>query len=178
MFLKTQRLAFRRLCSDDFDNLCKILQDEKAMYAYEHAFSYEEVKEWLDKQLARYRIYGFGLWAVTLRETGEFIGQCGLTVQNTDQGQALEIGYLFRREFWHCGYATEAAQACKKFAFETLGAKEVCSIIRKNNLPSRRVAERNGMTVKGEFVKHYYGMDMPHLIYSATNERAGNKNGN
>lgn len=178
MFLKTQRLAFRRLRSDDFDNLCKILQDEKAMYAYEHAFSDEEVKEWLDKQLARYRIYGFGLWAVTLRETGEFIGQCGLTVQNTDQGQALEIGYLFRREFWHCGYATEAAQACKKFAFETLGAKEVCSIIRKNNLPSRRVAERNGMTVKGEFVKHYYGMDMPHLIYSATNERAGNKNGN
>ena len=164
MFLKTQRLAFRRLRSDDFDNLCKILQDEKAMYAYEHAFSDEEVKEWLDKQLARYRIYGFGLWAVTLRETGEFIGQCGLTVQNTDQGQALEIGYLFRREFWHCGYATEAAQACKKFAFETLGAKEVCSIIRKNNLPSRRVAERNGMTVKGEFVKHYYGMDMPHLI--------------
>lgn len=178
MFLKTQRLAFRRLRSDDFDNLCKILQDEKAMYAYEHAFSDEEVKEWLDKQLARYRIYGFGLWAVTLRETGEFIGQCGLTVQNTDQGQALEIGYLFRREFWHCAYATEAAQACKKFAFETLGAKEVCSIIRKNNLPSRRVAERNGMTVKGEFVKHYYGMDMPHLIYSATNERAGNKNGN
>ena len=177
MFLKTQRLDFRRLCRDDFDNLCKILQDEKTMYAYEHAFSDDEVREWLDKQLARYRIYGFGLWAVTLRETGEFIGQCGLTMQNTDEVQVLEIGYLFRREFWHCGYASEAAQACKKFAFETLGAKEVCSIIRENNLPSRRVAERNGMTVKRRFVKHYYGMDMPHLIYSVRNEKAGNKHG-
>lgn len=163
----TERTFLRRLTEDDFDNLCKILQDEKAMYAYEHAFSDEEVHAWLDKQLGRYERYGFGLWAVCLKENGEFIGQCGLTMQETPDGEVLEIGYLFCREFWHLGYATECAVACKKYAFDVLKADKVYSIIRDNNIPSRRVAERNGMTVCGEFTKHYYGMDMPHLVFKA-----------
>ena len=59
----------------------------------------------------------------------------------------------------------EAARACKQCAFETLGLPAVYSIIRENNLPSRRVAERNGMRVVGTLVKHYYGFAMPHLVY-------------
>lgn len=77
----------------------------------------------------------------------------------------LEVGYLFRMEFWHHGYALEAAAACRDYAFEKLGAEAVYSIIRENNGPSRAVAERNGMTVCGSIVKHYYGLDMPHLLY-------------
>lgn len=168
-FIETERLYLRRLTEGDFKNLCTILKDEKAMYAYEHAFSDEEVKAWLDKQLLRYQIYGCGLWAVILKETGEFVGQCGLTVQPTDREKVLEIGYLFRRDCWNNGYATEAAAACKRFAFEKLGAKEVYSIVRDTNLASRRVAEKNGMTIKYSFVKHYYGKDMPHFAYSVTN---------
>lgn len=169
MIIETDRLYMRRLTENDFESLCKILQDEKCMYAYEHAFSDEEVKDWLNKQLVRYRIYGFGLWAVVLKESGELIGQCGITVQHTDRESVMEIGYLFRRDCWNKGYCTEAAIACKNFAFEKLGTKEVCSIIRDNNMPSRRVAEKNGMTVKYSFVKHYYGVDMPHLVYSVKN---------
>ena len=96
------------------------------------------------------------------------IGQCGLTMQSWGERQVLEIGYLFQRSYWHQGYATEAAIACKEYAFEKLGAEEVFSIIRDTNLASQNVAKRNGMTVRGSFVKHYYGIDMPHLVYAVT----------
>ena len=83
--------------------------------------------------------------------------------------EVLEIGYLFRKDAWHQGYATEAAMACKAYAFETLRAERVCSIIRDTNLASQRVAQRNGMTVVDSFVKHYYGIDMPHLVFEVKN---------
>ena len=167
VILETERLYLRELNENDFDALCKIMQDEETMYAYEGAFSDKEARDWLDRQLSRYRENGFGLWAVVLKETGEVIGQCGLTIQPWKNEQVLEIGYLFQRKFWHKGYASEAAAACKKYAFEVLKADEVCSIIRDTNLPSQRVAERNGMTKKDAWTKHYRGVDMPHFRFVA-----------
>lgn len=164
--IETERLYLREMQQDDFPSLCKILQDKDVMYAYEHAFSDAEVQAWLDKQRHRYCELGFGLWAVILRETDEMIGQCGLTMQDYCGSQLLEIGYLFQKAFWHCGYATEAAIACKNYAFATLNADKVCSIIRDNNIASQNVAKRNGMTVIGSFIKHYYNIDMPHLLFS------------
>lgn len=167
VILETKRLLLREMNESDFDALCKILCDEETMYAYEGAFSNEEVQEWLDRQLSRYREFGFGLWAVVLKETGMMIGQCGLTMQPWKNAEVLEIGYLFQRRFWHNGFATEAAIACKKYAFEVLKADEVCSIIRDTNIPSQRVAERNGMTKKDAWTKHYRGVDMPHFRFVA-----------
>ncbi len=168
--LETDRLYLRELNQGDFDSLCKMLKDPEVMYAYEHGFSDEEVQEWLDRQIRRYQDYGFGLWAVIEKSSGELIGQCGLTMQDCDGKEVLEVGYLFRKDYWHQGLATEAAVSCKEYAFETLHAEEVYSIIRENNIPSQKVALRNGMTVRGKFTKHYYGMDMPHLIYSVKRE--------
>ncbi len=164
--IETERLGLRELTSDDFDSLCRILQDDEVMYAYEGAFSDAEVREWLDRQTGRYREYGFGLWAVVHKATGEVIGQCGLTMQMWHDRQLLEVGYLFRRDFWHKGYATEAARACMDYACNVLHAGSVCSIIRDTNVPSRKVALRNGMTATGEtMTKHYRGVDMPHILY-------------
>lgn len=163
--LETERLLLREMGQGDFADLCEILQDKETMYAYEHAFSDEEAREWLNRQLDRYKNDGFGLWAVILKSSGEFVGQCGITWQDIDGETVPEIGYLFKRKYWHKGYATEAAQGCKKYAFGTLGFDRVYSIIRDNNYASQRVAERNGMRVVKTFVKHYYGMDMPHLVY-------------
>ncbi|WP_295219532.1 GNAT family N-acetyltransferase [Ruminococcus sp.] len=167
MILETKRLSLREMTQNDFASLCKILQDEKVMYAYEGAFSNEEVQEWLDRQLSRYESYGhrFGLWAVILKETGDMIGQCGLTIQPWKDRKVLEIGYLFRQDCWHKGYATEAAKACKEYAFTTLHVDEVCSIIRDTNLPSQRVALRNGMKSVDTWTKHYRGVDMPHVLF-------------
>lgn len=80
MILKTERLYLRELTQSDFEALSRILQDEKTMYAYNGAFSDEETQDWLDRQIGRYRQYGFGLWAAVRREDDELIGQCGLTM--------------------------------------------------------------------------------------------------
>lgn len=136
------------------------------MYAYEGAFSDSETREWFERQINRYKEYGFGLWAVILKETNEMIGQCGLTMQDSGNSQVLEIGYLFQKAFWHKGYATEAAIACKEYAFQNLNANEVFSIIRDSNIRSQNVAIRNGMKIVDSFIKHYRGVDMPHYLYS------------
>ena len=167
MILETERLALRELRQSDFPALCLILQDAEVMYAYGHAFDDAETQGWLDKQLQRYRETGVGLWAADLKETGEMIGLCGLIVQDCDGEQVLEIGYFLQKAHWHRGYATEAAMACKRYAFEVLDASEVCSIIREDNTASRNVAIRNGMTVRKRYLKHEgYGMGLPHLVFS------------
>ncbi|WP_160687667.1 GNAT family N-acetyltransferase [Clostridium sp. C2-6-12] len=169
MVLETKRLALREMTQGDFTALCKILQNEDVMYAYEGPFSSNEVQGWLDKQLGRYKEYGFGLWAVVLKETGEMIGQCGLSMQDYNGGKLMEVGYLFQKEHWHHGYASEAAIACKEYAFDKLKAKEVYSIIRDTNISSQNVAIRNGMTCIEKFIKHYRGLDIPHFLFSIKN---------
>lgn len=152
MIFETERLYLREMNQSDFKALSKILQDE-------------EVQEWLDRQISRYHKWDFGLWAVVLKETDEMIGQCGLTMQLWKDKEVLEIGYLFQRKYWHRGYATEAAKACKKYAFEVLDANEVCSIIRDTNVASQNVAVRNNMVVVDRWTKHYRGVAMPHNRY-------------
>lgn len=168
MILETKRLMMRELTPSDDTALCGILQDPEVMYAYNGAFDDEEVQSWLDRQLNRYEEYNhqYGLWAVILKETGDLIGQCGLTVQPWKEQHFLEIGYLFRKDCWHRGYATEAAIACREYAFSALHAEEVVSIIRDSNIPSQNVARRNGMIPIDTWVKHYRGVDMPHILFS------------
>lgn len=95
------------------------------------------MQEWLDRQISCYQKWNFGLWSVI----------------------------LINRRYWHNGYATEAAKACKRYAFEELDAEEVCSIIRDTNTASKNVAIRNGMTVRDSWIKHYKGVDMLHYRY-------------
>ncbi|QAA32266.1 GNAT family N-acetyltransferase [Clostridium manihotivorum] len=170
MVLETERLVLREMTQPDFPALCKILQDDDVMYAYEGAFSIDEVQVWLDRQIERYKEFGFGLWAVVLKETGLMIGQCGLSMQPYNGDKVLEVGYLFQKEYWHHGYASEAAIACKEYAFDKLKAKEVYSIIRDTNIPSQNVAIRNGMTCVGKFIKHYRGVNVPHYLFCANRD--------
>ena len=170
MTLETERLLLREMTQADYPALAEIMQDREAMFAYEHAFSDEETQAWLNRMLERYRTDGFGLWAVVLKTSGEMIGQCGLTRQDVSGREVLEIGYLFQRKHWKQGYAIESARACKAYAFDTLHANEVYSIVRDNNVASMNVAIRNGMTIRCRFIKHYYGIDMPHFAFSIREE--------
>jgi len=151
----------------DYPALAAILQDEQTMYAYEGAFNDEETQNWLDRQLKRYNEDSFGLWAVILKENGQMIGQAGISWQDVDGERVPEIGYLFNRAYWGKGYATEAASACKKYAFDKLNFDEIHSIVRDVNIPSMNVAIRNGMTIRKRTVRHYRGLDMPHYVFSA-----------
>ncbi|WP_374222179.1 GNAT family N-acetyltransferase [Microbacterium esteraromaticum] len=170
MILSTPRLALRELTADDLPALRAILQDADTMRAYEGAFDEPMVQAWLARMHDRYREDGFGLWAVELRETGEMIGQCGLTMQHILDQDVIEVGYLFQRAFWHRGYAVEAAAACRDHAFDVLGAERVYAQIRDTNIASMNVAIRLGMTVRGRFIKHYRGVEMPHLAFAVDHD--------
>ncbi|MCW2289390.1 RimJ/RimL family protein N-acetyltransferase [Leucobacter luti] len=164
--LTTARLSLREMTRDDMPALRAILQDPETMVAYEGALADSEVGAWLTKNLTRYATDGFGLWAVELRSSGEVIGQCGITWQEIAGERVLEVGYLFNRAHWHLGYATEAAAACLDYAFETLLAHRVYAQVRDTNTASARVAERLGMTARTRFVKHYRGVEMPHIAFA------------
>lgn len=172
--IETRRLLLREMTPDDYPALCRILQDEKVMYAYNGAFSDKESMDWLQRQLARYGEWGYGLWAVVLKETGEMIGQCGITRQIWNGQEMLEVGYLLQYAYWHRGFATEAAQACIGYAFRELHAGTVCSIIRDTNIASQHVAMRCGMKrACGVMVKHYRGAEMPHWLFTVRERNSG-----
>lgn len=166
MIIETERLILREMTEADLPALRRTLTDPQTMIAYAHSFSEAECAAWLAKNLTRYATDGFGLWAVIRRTDGQFIGQCGLTRQDFNGNQVVEIGYLLERRFWHQGYAIEAARATKAYAFDQLAVPRVWSIIRDTNLASMNVAIRNGMVVRGQMVKHYYGIDMPHIGFA------------
>jgi [ribosomal protein S5]-alanine N-acetyltransferase len=144
--LETQRLLLREMTPNDRDALHAVIGDPENMIWYAHAFSLPEVEEWIARQQARYPS-GTGLLGLVLKETGALIGDCGPVWQEVDRGPELEIGYHVHRAWQGRGLATEAAQAVRDYAFTALGVDQVLSLIRPGNLPSRRVAEKNGMTL-------------------------------
>ena len=151
---------------NDSGDLSEILQNPRVMHAYEHDFSDTDVQIWLERQMERYRKYGFGLWAIILKSTNEMIGQAGLTMQPYKNTEVLEIGYLLKKNFWHCGYAKEAALGCKRYAFEHLKKDKVYSVIKADNFSSIKVAESIGMSKEDEFITRYYSGNMLHFLYS------------
>lgn len=172
IILQTERLQLRELEQSDFRDLAEMLQDPEVVYAYGHDFTDQDVMIWLERQNMRYQKYGFGLWAVILKSTGAWIGQAGLTMQPYQGSEVLEVGYLFKKKFWHCGYAVEAAKGCKDYAFHQLNKNKVSSIIKADNYASIRVAEKLGMKKEAEFIARYYNGDMLHFLFSVEKDPA------
>ena len=162
--ITTERLALRRLSLDDFDAVRRIHSDPEVMWVYGGVFSEQQTREWIQRNLDRYERDGVGFFAITLKSSSELIGCGGIIMQETDQGIEPEVGYQMRRDQQGNGYATEMARACMDYAFGTLKADHIISLIRPDNMPSRRVAEKNRLTVDREMTFH----DMPHVVYRLT----------
>jgi RimJ/RimL family protein N-acetyltransferase len=145
--LETRRLLLRHLRPDDLDAMYAYLGDANTMVHYPAPFSRDFVKEGIAKNLERYRKHGYGLFGVELKATSHLIGDCGLVWQDLEGGEGLEVGYHFNRHFWGHGYAPEAAKACIDLAFAKAGVDHVISLIRPENVASRRVAEKNGLRI-------------------------------
>jgi RimJ/RimL family protein N-acetyltransferase len=150
--IETERLALRRMKMSDLDELMGIFSDPVAMRYYPATKGRDEAEAWVRWTLESYREHGFGQWVATLKDSGEFAGQCGLTVQEVEGKEEVEIGYLFLRRFWGRGLATEAAIAVRDYGF-ALGYRRLVSIIDPGNLASRRVAEKTGLTLEKVAIK-------------------------
>jgi len=146
--LETKRMVLRRMEMADVDDLMGIFSDPVAMCYYPGTKSRKEAEEWVRWTLESYRDRGFGQWVAVLKSSGEFAGQCGLTVQEVEGKNEVEIGYLFLRRYWGRGLATEAASAARDHGFDQLGYERLVSLIDPGNLASRRVAEKVGLALE------------------------------
>lgn len=167
MTIQTDRLILREMTPDDFDALYAVLADSDIMQHYPYAFDEARVRRWIDRNLERYEKDGFGLWAVVLKETGEMIGDCGITMQNIHGTLLPEIGYHIRRDQQRRGYASEAAAACIQYAFRKYDFPAVYSYMKYTNVASYSTAMKNGM----RFIEEYPDPDNTFTrVYAITRE--------
>ena len=149
--LETDRLFLREMNMDDFDALYQVLADSEIMQHYPYTFDEKRVRDWIERNMNRYLKDGFGLWAVCLKDTGEMIGDCGLTLQNIEGEMLPEIGYHIRRDKQHNGYAKEAAKGVLEWAKENTDYPALYSYCKYTNLPSIKTAEAIGMKFDREY---------------------------
>jgi RimJ/RimL family protein N-acetyltransferase len=159
--LTTERLILRAFRDDDLDAYAEICADPEVMRYLGDGKTLSRAEAW--RQMAfivgHWQLRGFGLWALEETESGRFIGRAGLLQPEGWPG--FEVGWTLGRASWGKGYATEAAREALRYAFEVLDRDHVISLIRPDNHPSIRVAERLGEQLEGE-VEFFGG---PTLIY-------------
>ncbi|MBP5310577.1 MAG: GNAT family N-acetyltransferase [Lachnospiraceae bacterium] len=151
IILETDRLFLREMNIDDFDALYKVLADRDIMQHYPYTFDEKRVSDWIERNMNRYRDNGFGLWAVCLKDTGEMIGDCGLTLQNIEGEMLPEIGYHIRADHQRKGYAKEAAAAVRDWAFTNTDYPALYSYCKYTNVGSYKTAESIGMHFEKEY---------------------------
>ena len=170
MILETERLFLREMTMDDFDALYAVLSDAEIMQHYPYSFDEERVRSWIARNMDRYKNDGFGLWAVCLKDTGEMIGDCGLTLQNIEGTMLPEIGYHIRRDQQRKGYAKEAAMAVRDWAFQNTEHSALYSYCKITNVGSFKTAESIGMHFEKEYeeeankITHESGLRTDDLI--------------
>jgi RimJ/RimL family protein N-acetyltransferase len=163
MIFETERLFFRHITNNDSNELMKILGDPEVMrFSVCGAEDHTGVQKFIDNTLKRYRRDGLAQWAVILKKTEAFIGECGISVQEVDGVKEFEIGYRLNRAYWGKGFATEAATACRDFGTQAKNIERLISIIETENYASIRVAEKVGMQLEKDSVFH----KIPVKIYS------------
>jgi ribosomal-protein-alanine N-acetyltransferase len=164
IILETERISFRRLSMDDLDNLFTLYHSPDVRRYYSEGIpNYEETRrelEWIVDEC--YPKYGFGMWATIYKETGKFIGRCGLCPMDIEGKEEIEVAYMLSREYWGQGLATEAAQAILRYGFEQVGLTRLISVINPDNIASARVAEKIGMRLEIDGNVN----DEPTLLYS------------
>ena len=151
IILETDRLILREYVTEDFEDLFEILSDTETMQHYPAPFDEDRTRNWINWNLDNYKKYGFGLWAVVLKETGEFIGDCGITIQDIDGELLPEIGYHIHKKYWRKGFAKEAARAVRDWVFLNTQYDIIYSYIKYTNVGSYSTAIANGMKKVKEY---------------------------
>lgn len=157
MRLETPRLVIRSFEPSDAEGMLQVFGDPEVR-KYLPPFpepTLESMGKSVARRVAMERDHGHGLWAVTRKDTGELIGDCGLMlVEGT--GPEIEIAYHYKQRAWNNGYGTEAAIACLEHGFRVIGLERVIAICLPENVGSWRVMEKAGMRHEG--FADYYGL--------------------
>ena len=151
MVIETDRLLLREMTYDDFCALYQVLSNSDIMQHYPYTFDENRVRNWIERNIERYRTFGFGLWAVCLKETDDMIGDCGLTMQLINGQIKPEIGYHIRADKQRNGFAKEAAIAVRDWAFNNTPFNILYSYMAHTNEPSYKTAISYGCKQVDEF---------------------------
>jgi len=144
MRIETERLLLREMSEHDLSTLYSVLANSNIMQHYPYPFDGARVRDWIARNMERYRTLGFGLWAVCLKDTGEMIGDCGLTIQLVNGQIKPEIGYHIREDKQRNGYAKEAAIAVRDWVFQNTPFRMLYSYMKHTNEPSMKTAMAYG----------------------------------
>jgi len=147
--LESERLRLRQFRQEDFEAYALICADPEVMRYLGEGKPLVRREAWRQMAmiLGHWQLRGFGLWAVEERATGALIGRIGFF--EPDGWPGFELGWMLRRESWGKGYATEGARRALAHAFTAMGRTHLISLIRPDNAPSIRVAERIGERLEG-----------------------------
>ncbi len=169
---ESPRLVYRRLRANDYALISRILQDEQTMYSWEHAFTYDEICEWLADNMHRYHTDGCGCWAALKRDTEDLIALTGpiMSVPAKGADPCPSLLYIVRRDQWLKGYGTECAQAVIDYAFDHMDAPRVSAVIRTSNIPALRVAATCGMRPVQQLKTTYLGKPVSMVLCILTKE--------
>jgi len=148
--LETPRLVLRELILRDIDFVAEMLAHPEVMQFWPKTYTRDEAEAWIKKHQERYACDGYGYWLAVGKTSGQPIGQAGLLRQEVDGVTETGIGYIIHRPFWRRGYATEAAEACRDYAFGKLGKERVVVLVRPENVVSVKVANKIGFTRERE----------------------------
>ena len=151
MLPESERLRFRQYTPADHAALYEILSDPETMRHYPRPYDAAGAQRWLDWSMNNYREYGFGLWALELKATGAFIGDCGITMQRIDGELLPEIGYHIHKSFWRQGYGSEAARAARDWAFTHTEFDTLYSYMKYTNAASAATAAAAGLKKVKEY---------------------------
>jgi [ribosomal protein S5]-alanine N-acetyltransferase len=160
--LESKRLSTRFMTVDDIRPWISFFEDaEGTRYLHVGKGLQPEVRavEWINATLKRYAENRYGLQALVEKDSGNFVGICGLLLQEINGTKEIEVGYHLLKEHRGKGYASEAAQMFRDYAFEKGITESVISIINPENWPSKNVAKRNGMQLSASnvpFRDHLY----------------------
>ena len=148
--LESTRLRTRFVVAEDAESWKDFVNDPIAVTFLLSASEREReilMNRWIGFTIQRYQEQRYGLQALTDKQTGEFLGLCGLLLQELNGVNEVEIGYHLFRKHWGKGYASEAAQLFRDYGFQNNVADSIISIIHPLNFLSKNVAKRNGMTL-------------------------------
>lgn len=167
IILETPRLLLRHLEMQDIQELYSLYQDiDIRRYFPDGVLTYDDTREELEWYLHGHPQYHkLGLWATIHKESGKFIGRCGMLPWEIDGKPEIEIAYLLGKEFWHQGLAREAAYGVLFYGFEKLHLTRLICLMHPENIASRKVAERIGMKLESQ-VNDVAGDSFPTLLYA------------